>query len=41
MIMPIIEGAKRGGVLQVVIGAVALVAAFFTAGMSMAAWGQQ
>lgn len=39
VIMPIIEGAKRGGVLQVVIGAVALVAAFFTAGMSMAAWG--
>ncbi|MER2935940.1 tail assembly protein [Serratia sp. SM29] len=39
VIMPIIEGAKRGGVLQVVIGAVALVSAFFTAGMSMAAWG--
>ncbi|RLM12546.1 phage tail protein [Gibbsiella quercinecans] len=39
VIMPIIEGAKRGGVLQVVIGAVALVAAFFTAGASMAAWG--
>lgn len=39
VIMPIIEGAKRGGVLQVVIGAVALVSAFFTAGASMAAWG--
>jgi predicted phage tail protein len=26
--MPVIEGAKQGGVLQVVIGAVALVAAF-------------
>jgi predicted phage tail protein len=30
--MPVIEGAKQGGVLQIVIGAVALVAAFFTAG---------
>ncbi|CAI2419620.1 Phage-related protein, tail component [Serratia proteamaculans] len=39
VIMPIIEGAKRGGMLQVVIGAVALVAAFFTAGASLAAWG--
>lgn len=38
-IMPVIEGAKNAGVLQVVIGAVALVAAFFTAGASMAAWG--
>lgn len=36
--MPVIEGAKQGGVLQVVIGAVALVAAFFTAGASFAAW---
>jgi predicted phage tail protein len=39
IIMPVIEGAKNGGVLQVVIGAVALVAAFFTAGASLAAWG--
>lgn len=31
---PIIEGSKRGGVLQLVIGAVALVAAYFTAGAS-------
>ena len=37
--MPVIEGAKQGGVLQVVIGAVALVAAFFTAGGSLALWG--
>ena len=37
--MPIIEGAKNAGVLQIVIGAVALVAAFFTAGASLAAWG--
>jgi predicted phage tail protein len=35
----VIEGSKQAGVLQIVIGAVALVAAFFTAGMSMAAWG--
>lgn len=34
--MPITEGAKRGGTLQIVIGAVALVAAFFTAGASFA-----
>lgn len=38
-IVPILEGSKQGGVLQVVIGAVALVAAFFTAGASLAAWG--
>ncbi|WP_414146875.1 tail assembly protein [Erwinia sp. BNK-24-b] len=37
--MPVIEGRKSGGTLQVVIGAVALVAAFFTAGASLAAWG--
>lgn len=36
---PIIEGSKRGGVLQVVIGAVALVAAYFTAGASFAVLG--
>ncbi|WP_210504667.1 tail assembly protein [Pantoea ananatis] len=36
---PIIEGSKRGGMLQVVIGAVALVAAYFTAGASLAAFG--
>lgn len=38
-ITPVIEGAKNSGVLQIVIGAVALVAAFFTAGASLAAWG--
>ena len=36
---PILEGSKRGGVLQIVIGAVALVAAYFTAGASLAAIG--
>ncbi|MBW1213662.1 tail assembly protein [Pantoea allii] len=36
---PVIEGSKRGGMLQVVIGAVALVAAYFTAGASLAAFG--
>lgn len=36
---PVIEGSKRGGLLQVVIGAVALVAAYFTAGASIAAFG--
>ncbi|ERK18623.1 Phage tail assembly protein I [Pantoea sp. AS-PWVM4] len=35
----VIEGSKQAGVLQIVIGAVALVAAFFTAGASLAAWG--
>lgn len=38
-IEPVLEGAKNGGMLQIVIGAVALVAAFFTAGASLAAWG--
>lgn len=38
MIM-VMEGAKRAGTLQIVIGAVALVAAFFTAGASLGAWG--
>lgn len=33
------EGSKRAGVLQIVIGAVALVAAFFTAGGSLVALG--
>lgn len=32
------KGSKRAGTLQIVIGAVALVAAFFTAGASFAAW---
>lgn len=38
-IVPVYEGAKNSGVLQIVVGAVALVAAFFTAGVSMAARG--
>ncbi len=37
--VPVIEGRKNGGVLQVVIGAVALVAAYFTAGASLTAFG--
>jgi len=36
---PVIEGSKRGGTLQIIIGAVAIVAAFFTAGASLAAYG--
>lgn len=36
---PIIEGSKRGGALQVIIGAVAIVAAFFTAGSTLALYG--
>lgn len=36
---PVIEGSKRGGALQIIIGAVAIVAAFFTAGASLAAYG--
>ena len=39
MIMPVSQGSKSGGFLQIVIGAVALVAAFFTAGGSLGAWG--
>ncbi|ECG8512493.1 tail assembly protein [Salmonella enterica subsp. diarizonae] len=38
-IVPRMEGAKSGGVFQVVLGAVAVVAAFWTGGASMAAWG--
>lgn len=35
----VLEGAKRGGMLQIVIDAVAIAAAFFTAGGSLALWG--
>jgi predicted phage tail protein len=35
----VMEGSKRVGTLQIIIGAVALVAAFFTAGGSLALWG--
>lgn len=38
-ITAITEGSKRAGVLQIVIGAVALIAAFFTAGGSLVALG--
>lgn len=36
---PVLEGSKRGGTLQIIIGAVALVAAYFTAGASLTAIG--
>jgi len=36
---PVLEGSKRGGTLQIIIGAVAIVAAFFTAGASLALYG--
>ena len=39
MIMPVTQGAKSGGFLQVIIGAVALVAAFWTSGGTLALWG--
>lgn len=38
-IVPRMEGAKSGGVFQVVLGAVAIAAAFWTGGASMVAWG--
>ncbi|MCX8727486.1 tail assembly protein [Gilliamella sp. B2969] len=38
-IMPVTQGAKSGGMFQIIIGAVALVAAFFTAGATLAQWG--
>lgn len=38
-ISPIIEGAKSGGLIQIVIGVVMIAAAFFTGGTSLAAWG--
>jgi predicted phage tail protein len=38
-IEPVLKGAKNGGMLQIVIGAAALAAAFFTAGGSLALWG--
>ncbi|HIB1524643.1 TPA: tail assembly protein [Salmonella enterica subsp. enterica serovar Muenchen] len=38
-IVPRMEGAKSGGIFQVVLGAVAIGAAFLTGGASMAAWG--
>ncbi|HHR4013100.1 TPA: tail assembly protein [Salmonella enterica] len=38
-IVPRMAGAKTGGLFQVVLGAVAIGAAFITVGASMAAWG--
>lgn len=38
-IVPRMAGAKSGGIFQVVLGAVAIGAAFLTGGASMAAWG--
>ncbi len=38
-IVPRMAGAGKGGLFQVVLGAVAIGASFFTAGASMAAWG--
>lgn len=38
-IVPRMAGASKGGVFQVVLGAVAIGAAFFTGGTSMALWG--
>ncbi|EBR6785838.1 tail assembly protein [Salmonella enterica] len=38
-IVPRMEGAKNGGTFQIVLGAVAIAASFFTAGASLAAWG--
>ncbi|NIF20571.1 tail assembly protein [Candidatus Pantoea multigeneris] len=35
----VIEGSKSAGLLQIVIGSAALVAAFFTAGASLGVWG--
>lgn len=37
-IAPVIQGAKSGGIFQVVLGAVLIAAAFWTGGASMAAW---
>ena len=38
-IIPVPSGSKSGGLLNVVIGAVMIAAAFWTGGASMAAWG--
>ncbi|QHA85532.1 tail assembly protein [Serratia rhizosphaerae] len=38
-IMPIVIGSKRGGLFQTILGAALIVAAFWTGGTSMAAWG--
>ncbi|EEW8774127.1 tail assembly protein [Escherichia coli] len=38
-LVPRTAGAKNGGVFQIVLGAVAIAASFFTAGASLAMWG--
>ena len=38
-ISPVIDGAKSGGIFQIVIGVVMIAAAFYTGGASLAAWG--
>lgn len=38
-IAPVPAGAKRGGLFQVVLGAVMIAGAFFTGGATLAAWG--
>ncbi|MFH0259493.1 tail assembly protein [Vibrio barjaei] len=38
-VLPVVTAAQKGGVWQVVAGAVLIVAAFYTGGASLAAWG--
>lgn len=38
-ISPIIDGAKSGGIVQIVVGIIMIAAAFYTGGASLAAWG--
>lgn len=38
-ISPVIDGAKSGGIFQIVVGVVMIAAAFVTGGTSLAAWG--
>lgn len=38
-IVPVVQGAKEGGLFGIVLGAVMVGAAFFTGGTSIAAWG--
>lgn len=38
-ISPIVDGQKKGGVFQVIVGVVMIAAAFYTGGTSLAAWG--
>ena len=38
-LVPVVAGAKNGGLFNVIMGAVMVVAAFYTGGASIAAWG--